>query len=73
MTRIFVYDQREFSDPDPKMSTDEVRAYYANFMPELHNAEIKDLGERKSKTSEEKEHLWEFKKRVGTKGHYVRS
>ncbi|HUV13243.1 MAG TPA: PRTRC system protein C [Acidobacteriota bacterium] len=68
MTRIFVYDGREFSDPDPNRSTDEVREYYATFMPELHNAEIKDLGERKAKDSEEKEHLWEFKKRVGTKG-----
>lgn len=68
MKRIFVYDGREFDDPLPDKSTDEVRQYYAGFFPELSNAETKDLGERKVKDSEEKEHLWEFKKRVGTKG-----
>lgn len=89
MVRIFVYDGREFPDPDPKLSTDEVRQSMANFFPELSNAETKDLGERKPASQApdpaqpvadpanptpapaepaEVEHLWEFKKRVGTKG-----
>lgn len=87
--RVFVYDGREFDDPDPKLTTDEVRQYYAGFFPELSNAETKDLGERKpvaptpdpaqpaadpanptpaTATPAEVEHLWDFKKRVGTKG-----
>ncbi len=68
MKRIFVYDGREFDDPLPDKTVDEVRQYYAGYFPELSNAETKDLGERKVKDSEEKEHLWEFKKRVGSKG-----
>jgi len=68
MARVFVYDGREFPDPDQKLSNDEVRQHMATYFPELSNAETKDLGERKVKDSEEKEHLWEFKKRVGTKG-----
>ena len=68
MTRVFVYDGREFPDPDPKLSTEEVRQHYADFMPELSNAETKDLGEKKSEGSDEMKHLWEFKKRVGDKG-----
>ena len=59
--RVFVYDGREFPDPDPKMSIDEVRQSMTNFFPELANAE--------NKTSKRGEHdVIEFKKRVGTKG-----
>jgi PRTRC genetic system protein C len=66
--RIFVYDGREFPDTDPKMTTDEVRQHYANFFPELSNAETIDLGEKKVEGDGEATHRWEFKKRVGTKG-----
>lgn len=68
MKRIFVYDQREFPDTLPDKSVDEVRQSYVTYFPELANAEVKDLGERKVDNSDEVEHLWEFKKRVGTKG-----
>jgi PRTRC genetic system protein C len=66
--RLFVYDGREFPDPDPKMTVDEVRQHMTTYFPELSNAETKDLGPRKKAGTEETEHLWEFKKRVGSKG-----
>jgi PRTRC genetic system protein C len=59
--RKFVYDGREFPDPDPKMSTEEVRQSMVNFFPELANADTKQ-----SKLGDDD--IVEFKKRVGTKG-----
>ncbi len=59
--RVFVYDNREFPDPDLNMSHDEVRQSMINFFPELANAEVKT-----SKRGEDD--IIEFKKRVGTKG-----
>ena len=38
--RVFVADNREFPDPDPTLSVDEVKKMLADFMPELHNAEV---------------------------------
>ena len=68
MPRVFVYDDREFPDPDPNLSPDEVRAQMANFFPELSNAEVKE-SERDSKTEAgQKDTIYEFKRRVGTKG-----
>ena len=61
MVRVFVYDGREFPDPDPKMSPEEVRQSMTNFFPELANAET-----QQSKRGEDD--IVEFKKRVGTKG-----
>ena len=59
--RVFVYDGREFPDPDPKMSVDEVRQSMTNFFPELANAETKQ-----SKRGDDD--IIEFNRRVGTKG-----
>jgi len=59
--RVFVYDKREFPDPDPNMSADEVRQSMTTFFPELANAET-----RQSKRDEDD--IFEFQKRVGTKG-----
>ncbi len=59
--RVFVYDGREFPDPDPKMSVDEVRQSMTSFFPELANAESKP-----SKRGDDD--IIEFRKRVGTKG-----
>ena len=42
MARIFVYDGREFSDPDPNLTVDEVHRHLMNFYPELYNAESKE-------------------------------
>jgi len=61
MARIFVYDNREFPDPDPNMSPEEVRQSMTNFFPELANAET-----QQSKRGDDD--IFEFKKRVGTKG-----
>lgn len=59
--RVFIYDGREFPDPDPNMSVDDVRRSLTDFFPELSNAETK---ERK----EGDRTVVEFTRRVGTKG-----
>ena len=59
--RVFVYDAREFPDPDPNMSHDEVRQSMTNFFSELANAETEQ-----SKRGDDD--IIEFKKRVGSKG-----
>jgi len=61
MVRVFVVNDREFPDPDPNMSVDEVRQSMTNFFPELANAETKE-----SKRGEDD--IFEFEKRVGVKG-----
>ena len=59
--RVFVADNREFPDPDPDLSIDEVKNMLADFMPELHTAEVKET-EKDGKT------YIQFIKKVGTKG-----
>lgn len=59
--RIFVYDGREFPDPDPQMPVDEVRQSMVNFFPELANADT--LTNKRGDDD-----LYEFRRRVGTKG-----
>jgi len=68
MNRVFVYDDREFPDPDPNLSADDVKASMSNFFPELANAET--TGSERDSESEpgQKEKVFEFRKRVGTKG-----
>ena len=61
MARVFVYDGREFPDPDPAMSVEEVRQSMTSFFPELANADTKQ-----SKRGDDD--IVEFTKRVGTKG-----
>lgn len=61
MARVFVYDGREFPDPDPAMSVEEVRQSMTSFFPELANADTKQ-----SKRGEDD--IVEFTKRVGVKG-----
>ena len=43
MARVFIYDGREFPDPDPNLSPDEVRKMMADFFPELANAEAREI------------------------------
>ncbi len=60
--RIFLYDNREFPDPDSTLTPDEVRAKMADFFPELANADV-----RESKRDDGTE-VYELVRKVGTKG-----
>ncbi|MBI2851976.1 MAG: PRTRC system protein C [Chloroflexi bacterium] len=61
MARKFIYENREFPDPDPNLSTEEVKKMMADFFPELVNAEVREHHEGEDT-------LYELVKRVGTKG-----
>jgi PRTRC genetic system protein C len=61
MARIFIADNREFPDPDPSLAVNDVQRLLADFLPELHNAEIKEV-----KRGDDL--LYQFIKKVGTKG-----
>jgi PRTRC genetic system protein C len=56
-----VADNREFPDPAPDLSVEEVRALLADFLPELHNAEVKEV-------DKDEKHYIHFIKKVGIKG-----
>ena len=64
MARIFVYDDREFPDPDPGMTVDEVKATLADFYGEIANASVKE-------TKRGEDTIYEFQRRVGTKGSHT--
>lgn len=68
MKRIFVYDGREFPDPNPNWTVDEVRQHMSSFFPELSNAETKESKRPSKDNPAEMETVYEFKKRVGSKG-----
>ena len=61
MPRIFVVDQREFPDPDPALSVEDVRQAFQVYFPELATAEV-----RTTQRGEDMVH--EFVRRTGTKG-----
>lgn len=61
MARIFVYDNREFEDPNPELSVDRVKEDMAAFYPEIATAEVRE-------TKRDENTVFEFQKRVGTKG-----
>ena len=61
MARIFMYDEREFPDPDPTMTPEEVRTMMTDFFPELANAGI-------TQHTRGDDELYVFERRVGTKG-----
>ena len=61
MTRIFVYDGKEYPDLDPAKTPDEVRQLMTDFAPELANAEV-----REHKRGDDT--LYELVRKVGTKG-----
>ena len=42
MARVFVYDDREFPDPDPEMSVEQVKSVLADFYGEIANASVKE-------------------------------
>lgn len=61
MARIFVYDGREFPDPDPTLEVEAVKEKMTDFFPELANADTKQ-------TTRGEDTLYEFIKKVGVKG-----
>ena len=61
MSRIFIYDGREFPDPDPNLSVDEIKCMMSDFFPELSNAEVRE-------TTQGEDTVYELIRRVGTKG-----
>lgn len=67
MARIFVYDGREYPDPDPTSTPEEVRTTLSALLPELANAEIK-ASKRPAQSGEGEDDIFEMKRRVGTKG-----
>ena len=64
MARIFVYDDREFPDPDPEMTVEQVKQTLADFYGEISNATVKE-------TARGEDTIIEFQRRVGTKGAYA--
>ena len=64
MTRIFVYDDREFPDPDPQMTVDQVKGTLSDFYGEIANASVKE-------TKRGNDTIYEFQRRVGTKGAFT--
>ena len=61
MVRIFIYDGREFEDPDPEMTVEQVKTSLADFYGELANATVNE-------TKRGEDTIYQFNKRVGTKG-----
>ncbi len=66
MARVFIYDDREFPDPDPGMTVDEVKATLSDFYGEIANASVKE-------TKRGDDTVYEFQRRVGTKGAHARN
>ena len=60
MARIFIVDQREFPDPDPNLTVEQVREMMASFFPELANA-------THTERPRGEDTIYEFQRRVGTK------
>ena len=58
------HDDREFPDPDPEMSVDQVKATLSDFYGEIANASVKE-------TKRGDDTIYEFQRRVGTKGAYA--
>jgi PRTRC genetic system protein C len=61
VARIFVYEGREFPDPDPSQDVEAVKKTMIDFFPELANAETKEVARGEDT-------LYEFVKKVGVKG-----
>jgi PRTRC genetic system protein C len=61
-TREFKYNGVALQDPDPKLTVEAVRDFYANLYPEIVSAAIEGPVQKGSKLT------YEFRKAVGTKG-----
>ena len=60
--RAFTYNKIPLTDPDPKLSIEEVRTFYANIYPEITTAEIEGPEQKDNKL------VYTFRRAVGTKG-----
>lgn len=63
MARIFIVDGREYPDPSPDLTVDQVREAMASFFPELATA-------THTERQRGEDTLYEFSRRVGTKGEF---
>ena len=61
MARIFVYDDREFPDPGPDLTVQQVQQQLSAFYGEVANAAV-------TETKRGADTIYTFQKRVGTKG-----
>lgn len=59
--RIFIYDSREFPDPDPNLTVEQVQQHYADFFGDLHTATVEE-------STRGEDTLYTFTRKVGTKG-----
>jgi len=59
--RIFIYEGKEYPDPDPEKTPDEIRQAWTEFFPELANSATKE-------TKRGNDKVFTFSRRVGTKG-----
>ena len=64
MARVFVYDDREFPDPDPEMTVEQVKTTLVDFYGEIANASVKEA-------TRGEDTIFEFQRRVGTKGAFA--
>jgi len=63
MARIFIYDGREFPDPNPTWTPEQVRQNMASFFGELSNAETDE-------TKRGEDTVYTFTARLGKKGEF---
>lgn len=61
--RIFIVDEREFPDPDPSLTIEQVRDSLADFYPDLANATHTVI-------QRSEDQVIDFRRTVGTKGGY---
>ena len=61
MARLFIYEGREFPDPDETLAVEDVKKRMSEFFPELTNADT-----REEKRGDDV--AYTFTKRIGTKG-----
>lgn len=63
-TRIFAYDGKSWPDPDPTLTTEQVKQNFAGFFPELSTAEIREHKDEKDPETT----IYELVRKTGTKG-----
>ena len=62
LKRVFKYNGRNLPDPDPAMSPDEVRTFYASAYPELQSGVVEGPDDEGNKL------VFELRRALGTKG-----